>query len=216
MKTPAAGAVGVETHLSSLPAPATSWRRRRRRWGWRRWHSPVMRGRWRWRRHPPSVAVVMVALDVATWDVASRLRHCDACECDYGEDRNEFYLVHVVVPFFVCGCEFAVRLKLRSARRQDRRGARRRFRTSHPCGACCCGGDGVSAHDALPEAEEARHGALPRAGVPGARALCVFSPALSPVPLRCVWPESGLSPHETYAREPSSPWAHSLWAECFL
>ena len=111
---------------------------------------------------------------------------------------------------------FGVRSKRRSDRQQDRQGVMLRFRTSPPCGACCCDGGGASARDASPEAEEARHGALPRAGVPGARALCVFSPVLSPVPLRCVWPESGLSPHETSAREPSSPWAHSLWAECFL
>ncbi len=118
MKTPAAGAVGVETHLSSLPAPAASWRRRWRRRGWRRgrWHAPVVRGRRRRGRHPPSVAVVMVPLDVATWDVASRLRHCDACECDCGEGRDEFHLVHCRVPFILCASPFSRLHRVRTIR----------------------------------------------------------------------------------------------------
>lgn len=106
------------TFFASLPAPATSWRRRRRRWGWRRWHSPVMRGRWRWRRHPPSVAVVMVAVCYrASGHASSRCGHCDSGECDCRERRDEFDLVHCRVPFILCASPFSRLHRVRTIRR---------------------------------------------------------------------------------------------------
>ena len=57
-----------------------------------------MRGRRRW-RHPPMVAVVMmmVVCDHAAIHVSSG--KCGAGECDCGEGRDEFDLVHCRVPF---------------------------------------------------------------------------------------------------------------------
>ena len=87
-------------HTSS---PATP--RRRRGWRWRRrrwWHAPVMRWRRRRRRHPPMVAVVMMMVmmrDHAAIHVSSGER--DTGKCDCGEGRDEFDLVHGMVPFFV-------------------------------------------------------------------------------------------------------------------
>ena len=75
----------------------------RRRRGWRRWHSPVMRRRRRRRRHPPMVAMVMmmVVCDHAAIHVSTGERGTGKCDC--GEGRDEFDLVHGVVPFFAWG-----------------------------------------------------------------------------------------------------------------
>ena len=92
---------------SMLPtAPAPRWRRG---WRWRRWrrcHSPVMRGRGRRWRHPPMVAVVMmmVVRDHAAIHVSSGERGSGECDC--GERRDEFDLVHGMVPFFAWGYVF--------------------------------------------------------------------------------------------------------------
>ena len=96
---------GLEACRRVLPLPAS---RRRRRWGWwrRRWRTPVMRRRrWRW-WHTPAMPMMMVVGDAAGF-VSSRLRHCRPCECDCGKRRDYLHLVHVVIPFFVCGCVFS-------------------------------------------------------------------------------------------------------------
>ena len=49
--------------------------------------------------------MMMVVVDAARF-VSARLRHCSPCECDCGERRDYLHLVHVVVPFFVCGYVF--------------------------------------------------------------------------------------------------------------
>ena len=105
--------------LRSPPATPRRWRWWRRRWRrwhspvmrwwrrrWRRWHSPVMRRRRRRRRHPPMVAMVMMmvvcnhaAIHVSTGERGSG-------ECDCGEGRDEFDLVHGMVPFFALGYVF--------------------------------------------------------------------------------------------------------------
>ena len=64
------------------------------------------------------MAVVMVALDVATWDVASRLRHCNPGECDCRERRDEFDLVHCRVPFILCASPFSRLHRVRTIRRE--------------------------------------------------------------------------------------------------
>ena len=149
--------------------PAAPRRRRWRRRRWRREHSPVMRGRRRWRRHPPMVAMVvmMVMRDHAAIHVSAGKRGTGECDC--GESRDEFDLVHGMVPFwFVVMC--LVRLKLRSALRRARQGARHRSRTSPPCGAWYCGGSrggdchgDASAHDASHESGAESRDAQPRA-----------------------------------------------------
>ena len=54
------------------------------------------------RRHPPAVPVVMVAVCNGTaGHVASGGGKRDPGECDCGESRDEFHLVHGMVPFFV-------------------------------------------------------------------------------------------------------------------
>ena len=84
----------------AAPRRRRGWRRRRRRR-----HSPVMRRRGRRRRHPPMVAVVMmvVVCDHAAIHVSSGERSSGECDCSEG--RDEFDLVHGMVPFFAwCLC----------------------------------------------------------------------------------------------------------------
>ena len=59
----------------------------------------MMRRRW-WRRwHPPMVAVVMMVMrDHAAIHVSTGERGTSECDC--GERRDEFDLVHGMVPFF--------------------------------------------------------------------------------------------------------------------
>ena len=91
---------------SNVSSPAAP--RRRRGWRWRRrWrHSPVMRRRRRRGRHPPMVAVamMMVVRYHAAIHVSSGERGSGECDC--GERRDEFDLVHGMVPFFVWGYVF--------------------------------------------------------------------------------------------------------------
>jgi len=65
-----------------------------------------MRRRRRRRRHPPMMAVVMmvVVCDHAVIHVSAGKRGSGECGC--GERRDEFDLVHGMVPFFVWGCVF--------------------------------------------------------------------------------------------------------------
>ena len=54
------------------------------------------------RRHPPAVPVVVVAVcDGTAGHVASGGGKRDPGECDCGEGRDEFHLVHCRVPFIV-------------------------------------------------------------------------------------------------------------------
>ena len=66
----------------------------------------MMRRRGRRRRHPPMVAVVMmmVVCDHAAIHVSSGKRGSGECDC--GERRDEFDLVHGMVPFFAWGYVF--------------------------------------------------------------------------------------------------------------
>ena len=94
------GPVGVETHFSSLPAIAASWRGWRRR---RRRRCPPVRRRGWWRRHPPAVAVVVAVVVMGNRPAIHTSSGCgqrSSGECDYGEGRDEFDLVHGMVPFF--------------------------------------------------------------------------------------------------------------------
>ena len=97
-----------------------------RRWRWRR--------RWRRRRRlevPSVMVVVMVDASASHWrsgcsalaslgyplapygslgpHCVRRVRHCDSGNRDYGEHRDEFDLVHGVVPFFAWGYVFLLR-----------------------------------------------------------------------------------------------------------
>ena len=85
---------------SNVSSPATPRRRREWRWQRRRWHSPVMRRRRRRGRHPPSVAMMVTVMMVVVRDHAFRSGERSSCECDCGEGRDEFDLVHGMVPFF--------------------------------------------------------------------------------------------------------------------
>ena len=61
-----------------------------------------MRGRRRWRRHPPAVAVVVAVVmgNRPAIHTSSRCGQRSSGECDCGEGRDEFDLVHGMVPFF--------------------------------------------------------------------------------------------------------------------
>jgi len=114
-----------------------------------------------------AMVMMMVVCDHAAIHVSSGERGTG--ECDSGERRDEFDLVHDMVPFWF-GVVCFVRWKRRSVRRRARRGARLRSRTSPPCEAWCCdgsrgGGDrgDASAHDASREAGAEARDALPRA-----------------------------------------------------
>ena len=48
----------------------------------------------------------MVSFDVTACHVATRCGERGSGECDCGERRDEFHLVHGVVPFFACGYVF--------------------------------------------------------------------------------------------------------------
>ena len=192
--------------------PATPRRRRGWRWRGRRWHSPVMRRRRRRRRHPPMVAMVMmvVVCDHAAIHVSTGER-CSG-ECDCGKGRDEFDLVHGMVPFwFVVMC--FVRWKLRSVRRRARQGAMLRSRTSPPCGVWCCGGSrggdchgDASAHDASHGAEAEARDAQPRVWAQDASAR--NAPPRVPFPepsspAAYAWPEQEPLRCAQQAREPS-------------
>jgi len=47
------------------------------------------------------MVVVMVMVDATAGHLRSRRRHCDSGDRDCGECRDEFDLVHGVVPFCV-------------------------------------------------------------------------------------------------------------------
>ncbi len=199
--------------------------RRRRGWRWRRrWHSPVMRRRRRRWRHPPMVAVVMmvVVCDHAAIHVSTGKGGTDECDC--GESRDEFDLVHGMVPFWF-GVVCFVKSKLRLVRRRVRRGARLRSRTNPRCEAWCCDGgrgDGdrgdASAHDASREAGAEARDARSRAWAQGASArnapsrvpfLVLSSPAAhawpEQEPLRCAQQAREPLPLAVSVPVPSSP-----------
>ena len=213
--------------ICSSMLPTATAPRRRRGWRRRRWreHSPVMRGRRRRWRHPPMVAVMMVVVcDHAAILVSTRRGERGTGEYDCGEGRDEFDLVHGMVPFWF-GVVCFVKSKLRLVRRRARRGARLRSRTSHPCGAWCCdgsrgGGDraDASAHNASREAGAEARDARPRALVQGASArnappwvtfLVLSSPAAhawpEQEPLRCAQQAREPLPLAASAPVPSSP-----------
>lgn len=77
------------------------WRRRRGRW----------RRRWRRRRRleVPSVMMMVVMVDASASHWRSGCRHRDSGDCNCGESRDEFDLVHGVVPFFAWGYVFLLR-----------------------------------------------------------------------------------------------------------
>ena len=87
--------------LPPIPVPVRR-RRGRRWWGWwRRWRRRRGRG-----LEVPSVMVVMAMVNASPRHRRSGRCHCDPGECDCSNCRDEFDLVHGVVPFFVCGYLF--------------------------------------------------------------------------------------------------------------
>ncbi len=77
----------------------------------------MMRRRRRRGRHPPMVAVMMmVVCDHAAIHVSTGKR--SSSECDCGKGRDEFDLIHGVVPFFVRASPFSRLQKDRTIRRK--------------------------------------------------------------------------------------------------
>ena len=76
-----------------------------------------MRGRGRRWRHPPMVAVVVMVVmrDHAAIHVSSGKRGTGECDC--GESRDEFDLVHGMVPFVIRASPFSRLHKDRTIRR---------------------------------------------------------------------------------------------------